>query len=300
MSLHYTGSTVERLAGTLTPTRFLLSTSGQKLHKDHSCSIIIPARNEAGTIRQLVQLVPEMGLGTEVIAVEGGSRDGTWAVLRELASEPGTRSLTVLKQRGQGKAGAVREGIAAAAGELIFILDADATVDPGELPLFYEAICGGQGRFGNGTRMIYPMEPDAMPLLNRWVNRAFAAGFSGWLGQRITDALCGTKVFFKTDYEEMARARSIGAARAAADDPFGDFELLFGAGRLGLKIVEVPVRYRRRRYGRTNIRRWRDGWQLLRIWGRHVASERSRAVFLPERTEETTPCRDATAKKVFT
>ncbi|TAM45210.1 MAG: glycosyltransferase [Acidobacteria bacterium] len=224
-------------------------------------SVVVPARNEAGNIPEILAGVPEMGAGTEIVFVEGNSSDETWdAVEREIAAHP-ERRCVLLRQTGDGKGDAVRLGFAAASGDVLMILDADLTVPPEELPRFYRALVEGKGEFINGVRLVYPMERQAMRLANLLGNKFFSMAFSWLLGQPIKDTLCGTKVLWTRDYETIAANR----AYFGEFDPFGDFDLLFGAARLGLKIAELPVRYRERTYGTTNIRRWRHGVLLLRM-----------------------------------
>jgi hypothetical protein len=141
------------------------------------------------------------------------------------------------------------------------ILDADLTVPPESLPRFYEALASNRGEFVNGVRLVYPMEKQAMRLLNLAGNKFFGLAFSWLLGQSIKDTLCGTKVLWKRDYERIAANR----AYFGDFDPFGDFDLLFGAAKLNLKIVDLPIRYRERTYGTTNIQRFRHGWLLMRM-----------------------------------
>jgi SAM-dependent methyltransferase len=229
--------------------------------KQIRCSVIIPARNEAGNIEAAVLRTPEMGLGTEIIFVEGHSRDDTWEeILRVAAKYPG-RDIKTMKQKSKGKGGAVREAFACATGDLLFILDSDLTMPPEELPKFYEAARNGRADFVNGVRLVYPMEDEAMQFLNMVANKCFGLTFTWLMGQPLKDTLCGTKVLFRNDYEMIAKNR----AYFGDFDPFGDFDLLFGAAKLNLKIVDLPIRYRARTYGTTNISRWSHGWLLLRM-----------------------------------
>jgi len=223
----------------------------------YRCSVVIPARNEAGNILDAVQRTPEMGQGTEIIFIEGHSTDDTWGEIQRVAAKNPLRNIKILKQQSRGKAGAVREAFAAATGDLLFILDADLTVPPEELPKFYEAVRSGK------AELVYPMEEQAMQFLNMVANKAFSLAFSWLLGQKIKDTLCGTKVLFRADYEAIARNR----AYFGEFDPFGDFDLLFGAAKLNLRVVDLPIRYRARTYGETNISRWSNGWLLLRMVG---------------------------------
>ena len=227
-----------------------------------SVSIIVPARNEAGTIDALVRRLPEMGADDELIFVEGHSTDGTWeAIQRAIAARSAGSRMTAVRQPGVGKADAVRHGFELATKDLLMILDADLTVPPEELPLFYRAIASDAAEFINGNRLTHAMDRGAMQSANVVGNKFFARILSYLLGQPIGDPLCGTKVLRRTDYDRLRR-RQMSNGHA---DPFGDFELLFGAAALGLKIAEVPVHYRRRVYGTTKIRRWRHGCELLRM-----------------------------------
>lgn len=224
-------------------------------------SVIVPARNEAGNIPEVLTRVPEMGGGTEIVFVEGHSKDDTLgAIHREIAAHP-ERDCLALQQTGVGKGDAVRLGFTKASGDVLMILDADLTVPPEDLPRFYEALTSGHGEFINGVRLVYPLEGEAMRFFNLIGNKFFGLAFSWLLGQPVKDTLCGTKVLWKSDYELIAANR----AHFGELDPFGDFDLLFGAARLGLKIVDLPIRYRARTYGTTNIQRWRHGVLLLRM-----------------------------------
>ncbi len=229
--------------------------------RQYRCSVIVPARNEAGNIEAAVQRTPNMGAGTEIIFVEGHSTDHTWDEIQRVARAYPQRTIKSLKQQSKGKGGAVREGFAAATGDLLFILDADLTMPPEELPKFYELARSGTAEFVNGVRLVYPMEDQAMQFLNMVANKLFGLAFSWLLGQKIKDTLCGTKVLFRADYERIARNR----AYFGDFDPFGDFDLLFGAAKLNLRLIDLPIRYRARTYGQTNIHRWRHGWLLLRM-----------------------------------
>jgi SAM-dependent methyltransferase len=226
-----------------------------------SVSIIIPARNEAGNIPLLIPRIPDWGGRMELIFVEGHSRDQTAECIRQAIRDYPRISISLFTQTGIGKGDAVRMGCSKASGDLLMILDADMTVSPEDLSRFHRAITDGVGEFINGVRLVYPMEDRAMPLLNLLGNRFFVMVFSWLLGQPVKDTLCGTKVFWKADYDLIAANRS----EFGDFDPFGDFDLLFGAAKLNLKIVDIPIRYRAREHGQTNIQRWRHGWMLIKM-----------------------------------
>lgn len=224
-------------------------------------SVIVAARNEEGNIPAIFERVPQMGGGTELIFVEGNSQDDTWgAIQKVMPLYPGLRP-RAFQQPGKGKGDAVRVGFREAAGDILMILDADMTVPPEDLPRFYDTIASGKGEFVNGVRLVYPMEKKAMRFLNLLGNKFFSLAFSWLMGHPIKDTLCGTKVLWKSDYDRIAGNRSY----FGEFDPFGDFDLLFGAAKLNLKYMEVPIRYRERIYGETNISRFRHGLLLLRM-----------------------------------
>lgn len=244
---------------------YVVATRGPETPKEElTTSVIVPCWNEAGNIEDAYRRLPNLGPKTEMIFVDAGSTDGTVEVIEKVIAE-GSREdikpLLIHQGAPLGKVDAVRKGIFAASCDLIMILDSDLTVTPEDLPKFYLALAEGKGEFINGSRLVYPMEKQAMRMLNLLGNKFFGSLFSWILDQRITDTLCGTKAMFRKDYRLIEVTRE-----ALGDfDPFGDFELLFGAARHGLKIVEIPVRYRARVYGETRIRRWKHGMQCLKM-----------------------------------
>jgi len=227
-----------------------------------SCSVVVPARNEAGNIRAALERIPTLGARTEVIFVEGHSRDDTWDVIqKELAAYRGPHLVRALKQPGKGKWDAVRSGFAVASGDVLVIQDADLTAPPEDLTKFFDALKSGAAEFVNGSRLVYPMEKRAMRFLNLLGNKFFACALSYVLGQSVKDSLCGTKMLLRSDYQRLLKRIEVWGDF----DPFGDFNLLFGSALLNLKIRDLPVRYKDRSYGETNISRFRHGWLLLKM-----------------------------------
>lgn len=227
-----------------------------------SVSVIIPARNEAGNIHSAIKRMPRLGSHTEVIFIEGHSKDNTWEEIQRVASLESVHwDIKALRQTGKGKGNAVREAFEIAQGDILMILDADLTMPPEELTKFYNALASGKAEFCNGVRLVYPMEKEAMRFLNLCANKFFGVFFTWALDQPIKDTLCGTKTLFKEDYLRIKENRSY----FGDFDPFGDFDLLFGADHLLLKIADIPIRYKDRTYGSTNISRWRHGVLLLRM-----------------------------------
>lgn len=230
--------------------------------KNLSVSIVVPARNEAGNIENIVKRIPQMGPDDEIIFVEGHSKDTTWQEIQRVSKKYGnSASILCLQQTGTGKADAVKKGFACAKKDIFMILDADLSVPPEALPAFYKAFCDDKAEFLNGSRLVYPHDGKAMRFCNMVANKFFAEVFSFLLGQRFKDTLCGTKVISRDDYQKIVLNREY----FGEFDPFGDYDLIFGASRLCLKILEIPVRYHERAYGQTNIKRWSHGAILLRM-----------------------------------
>jgi SAM-dependent methyltransferase len=260
------GTFVNRVFAPLAPwlclSIFVVARKGAIPVKDRFVSVVIPARNESGNIENAIKRTPEMGAGTELIFVEGNSADNTWGEIQRLAEKyRARRKIRILQQSGSGKGNAVRDGFAAAKGDILMILDADLTMPPEELPKFYNALVSGRCELANGSRLVYPMEGRAMKFLNLCANKVFSIIFSWLLSQPIKDTLCGTKALSATHYRQIVANRDY----FGDFDPFGDFDLLFGADKLNLKIIDIPIRYRDRTYGETNIQRWKHGWLLLRM-----------------------------------
>ncbi|WP_461210520.1 glycosyltransferase [Desulfocurvus sp. DL9XJH121] len=228
---------------------------------DMSVTVLVPCKNERGNIEPAVLRTPELGSHTEIIFVDGHSGDGTPEEIQRVMKAYPERDIKFMVQDGKGKGDAVRKGFAAASCDVLMILDADLTMPPEDLSKFYRAIASGKGEFINGTRLVYPMEDEARRFLNLLGNKFFSLAFSWLLNQRLRDTLCGAKVLTRENYERLAAGR----AYFGDFDPFGDFDLLFGASKLNLKIVEVPIRYRAREYGETQISRFRHGVLLLRM-----------------------------------
>jgi len=247
----------------LTVSRYVIARpQGEKEEKkDYSVSIIVPARNEKGNIENAVLKTSEFGSHQEFIFMEGNSSDGTYEEMLRVKKQYSAHDIKVYKQSGKGKGNAVREAFEKSTGDILMILDADLTTPPEDMYKFYEAIKRNKGEFINGCRLVYPMEKQAMRFLNRLGNKFFSFFFTHLLDQRIKDTLCGTKVLFKSDYEKIKENRKY----FGDFDPFGDFDLLFGAAKLNLKITEIIIRYRSREYGTTQISRFKHGLLLLKM-----------------------------------
>ena len=226
-----------------------------------SVTVVIPARNERGNVELAVKRIPQFCEDIEIIFVEGHSSDGTFEEIERVKAAYGEKDIKAMRQPGKGKADAVFAAFDVARGDVLMILDADLTMPPEQLPKFWEAIRSGKGEFINGSRLVYPMEEGAMRFLNLIANRLFSYLFSWLLNQRYTDTLCGTKVVRRSDYYRLRD----GKAYFGDFDPFGDFDLIFGASKLNLKTVDLPIRYTARTYGETQISRFRHGIMLVKM-----------------------------------
>mgnify|MGYP000893551622 CR=1 FL=1 len=241
---------------------YLVARSSQITPMDNpSATVVIPCRNEKGNVQPAVDRVPTFCDDIEILFVEGGSSDGTWEEIERVIEARPDLDIKALKQPGKGKGDAVRAGFDAARGDILMIQDADLTAPPEDLPKFYNALVHRRGEFINGTRLVYPMDSEAMRFLNLVANNLFSLTFTWLLNQRFTDTLCGTKVLTAAHYRKIAENR----AYFGEFDPFGDFDLILGAARLNMKVQEIPVRYRAREYGSTQISRFRHGLMLIRM-----------------------------------
>lgn len=225
----------------------------------YSVSIVVPARNEEGNILKIIPSIPKFGKWQEIIFVEGNSNDKTWEKAKN--EERRRKNVKAIKQTSKGKANAVWAGFEKARGDVLVIYDADRTIDAKDLKKFYDVLASGMGEFANGSRLVYPMENQAMQTLNKIGNKIFSILFTWILGQRFKDTLCGTKALFRKDYLYMRRHNQ----NYFGIDPFGDFALIFGAVRNNLKVIEIPIRYKEREYGKTNISRFAHGLLLLKM-----------------------------------
>ena len=249
------------LLNALTLNHFVVARPVFKECQEHTVTVLVPCRNEKGNIESAITRTPAFGIHQEFIFVEGHSKDGTFEEVERIIQKYPEKDIKLFKQQGNGKGDAVRLGFSKAKGDVLMILDADLTTMPEDMPKFYEVIRSGKGEFINGCRLIYPLEDEAMRFLNLVANKFFGLFFTWLMGQRFKDTLCGTKVIFRRHYEDLTANRHY----FGDFDPFGDFDLIFGAVKLNLKVVEVPVRYKSRQYGSTQIQRFRHGLLLFKM-----------------------------------
>ena len=230
--------------------------------EDASVSIIIPCRNEEGNIQDAVERIPQFGGHTEIIFCDDKSTDATADKVREMQQKYPDKDIKLVNGPGICKADNVWTGFDAATCDILMILDADLTVIPEELPYFYEAIVKGRGEFINGSRLVYPMHDEAMRICNILGNKFFSLLFTYILDTPIKDTLCGTKVVRRSDFARIKAIRGCWGVK----DRWGDYELIFGAARNHLKIIDLPVHYMERTYGETKMtNRFKNGWIMLRF-----------------------------------
>jgi len=230
--------------------------------EDVSVSVVVPCRNEAGNIQHAVERIPAMGKHTEILFCDDQSTDGTAREIERMQASRPDKRIRLIQGPGRGKAENVWTGFRAARGDVLMILDADLTVMPEELPMFFRALVSSRGDFINGTRLVYPVQERAMKFANMIGNKLFGLLFSFLLDQRIKDTLCGTKVLWRKDWLRM----ETNLGTWGITDLWGDYELLFGASKLNLEIVEVPVHYQERTHGVTKMTRvLSNGLRMLGI-----------------------------------
>lgn len=220
-------------------------------------TVVIPCYNEEGNIEECIKRVPKLGNKTEILVVDDGSKDQTAAIVNKLKKRFSNLKLLSYKPN-KGKGFAVNAGMKKSSGEILVILDADMTVPPEELPKFISPLISGKAGFTNGTRFKKAMEKGAMKKFNFAGNKLMGKLFSLAINQQITDSLCGTKALFKKDFLKMGGIDP--------NDPWSDFSLIFGAAKLGLKIKEIPVTYKKRLAGKSKMKLLQHGSKLLGVW----------------------------------
>ena len=227
-----------------------------------SVSVIIPCKDEKGNVEDAVQRIPQLGRQTEIIFCDDQSTDGTAEEVIRVRSLFPEKNIRLEKRPGICKSKNVWTGFNAAIGDILMILDADLTTMPEQLVYFLEVIASGQAEFVNGSRLVYPVPKGAMNTANMLGNKFFSIAFTYLLGQRVKDTLCGTKVLWRSDWE---RIRPM-LGSWATEDRWGDYELLFGAAKLNLKILDLPVHYQERIYGSTKMTKvFRNGLVMLKM-----------------------------------
>ncbi len=223
-------------------------------------SVIIPAKNEEGNIERIAKSMPNLNFPVEIIFVEGHSNDATLKRIQEVC-QGGISGMAYkyIIQSGKGKGNAVREAVDIALGKFVIILDADLTVCPSVISDFYIAIQRSETDLIIGNRFFFPMEQGAMGCFNKIGNHFFSYLLTKITGQKINDSLCGVKAFTLENWRKIQRFRE----DKNFQDPFGDFDLILGASYFNMRINDIPVHYKARKYGKSNISVFRDGLKLM-------------------------------------
>jgi SAM-dependent methyltransferase len=232
------------------------------LPEELAVSVVIPCKNEKGNVEDAVRRIPPLAGRTELIFCDDQSTDGTAEEVLRVQSRYPEKNIRLEHGPGVCKSRNVWTGFDAATGDILMILDADLTTIPEELPYFVDVIVSGQAEFVNGSRLVYPVPKGAMNGANMLGNKFFSVAFTYLLGQRVKDTLCGTKVLWRSDWERIKPM----LGRWGTEDRWGDYELLFGAAKLNLKILDLPVHYQERIYGSTKMTKvFRHGLVMLKM-----------------------------------
>lgn len=217
---------------------------------------IVPARNEAGHLGQIIKGIRSIQEITQIVIVEGGSNDGTFEIGKKLA-EANPETIFCIKQSGKGKFNAVIEGAALLESDFTIVWDADGTV-PVESTQQLIDLSLKTGSFLIGDRLRGQIEPGAMQKANKIGNWFFGIAWAPLLRIKPTDIFCGTKIgpsrIFLNTPEYFKK-----------HDPYGDIALLLTARLMRVKIESVSVTYTARVYGESKMRRWRMGLRFLKL-----------------------------------
>lgn len=232
-----------------------------QLKSSSSLSICLTVKDEEHNIEPIVSSLPVLCENQEILFVEGNSTDNTAKEIERMKMLFPHKNIRLIKQPGKGQGDAIHTGFKEAKGEIIILYEGDGTSEPYDIQYFYEAIEAGRFEFIEGSRFVYPLSHKCMPLANKIGNVVFAKWFSFFLNQRTTDVLSGIKAIRKKDYEKIYNTWGF----LGIPDPFGDFELLFGSARYGLKIGEIPIRYKPRVFGESKTSVFKHGWYLLKM-----------------------------------
>ena len=212
----------------------------------------MPCLDEEATLGRCIAKAREglrrLGVSGEIVVADNGSTDGSVAV----ALEQGARVVRV-RQRGYGNA--YRAGIAAARGRVIVIGDSDDTYDFTRIDELVRPLGEGADLI-LGSRLRGTIEPGAMPWLHRYVgNPVLSAVLNLFYGTGVSDTHSGLRAFRRETYDRLGLTTT-GMEFAS--------EMIIAAGKLGLKIAEVPIAYHPRA-GESKLRSFRDGWRHLRL-----------------------------------
>ena len=218
-------------------------------NKDLRVSFIIPCKNEENNIKTFENEIKNSNQSNEYLFGDDNSMDKTIDEIDKLSKKLNNNK--ILKYNGPGvcKSENVYKGIELSSGDIIVVYDADLTVDFKDVEFSIDILKNTNADFINCTRMIYPQKDGAMKFSNFIGNSIFANLFSLLFRKKITDTLCGTKIFFKKDWVKIKK----NITGLGVKDLWGDFDLLIGAYKNNLKITEVPVTYHERKEDNTKM-----------------------------------------------
>lgn len=228
----------------------------QPLPTDFLLSIVMPVYNEQATLRAIVAAVRAVPIRKELILVDDGSKDGSRAILAELAALPDVRVIEHDQNRGKGAA--LRTGFAAARGELVLVQDADLEYDPGDYPTLLAPILRGEADVVYGSRyLVDPRDPgrERDSFVHYFGNRVLTFCSNLFTGLNLTDMETCYKCFRREVLQDL-----VIESRRFTVEP----EFTAKVARLPVRIHEVPIRYRGRKFSEGKKIGWRDG--VAAIW----------------------------------
>ena len=227
-------------------------------------SVVIPTLNEAQNLAFVLPRIPHWV--HEVVLVDGHSTDDTLQVARELYP-----SIRIITQQGNGKGAALRSGFEAATGEILAMLDADGSTDPGELGSFVDVLVNGAD-FAKGSRFLKGGGTEDMPRHRQCGNWCFVLAVRLLFGGTYTDLCYGYNAFW---------ARVVPLLHLDCDGFEIETVMNVRALRAGLSVVEVPSFEHRRVYGIGRLRTIPDGWRVLKTILHEAFTRPSVAVLEP-------------------
>jgi glycosyltransferase involved in cell wall biosynthesis len=217
--------------------------------------VILPTYNEAANLPHVLSLLP---VDVELIVVDGHSTDGTVAVARALRPDS-----TIVRQNRRGRGNAIACGFAAATGDILVTIDADGSADPGEIPLFVDALVAGAD-VAHGTRFRAGGSSDGTP--RTWGDRLLSRSAAAVFGTVRSDLCYGYTAIWARCLPALDLAEPGAAPGTGSVGDGFDFAAVLDARatKAHLDVVEVPSVQQPRRWGDSNRRAWRDGAKVLR------------------------------------
>jgi glycosyltransferase involved in cell wall biosynthesis len=235
----------------------LVRNYGQDRQSIH-VSVVIPTLNEAQNLRYVLPFIPPMV--SEVILVDGNSTDDTVTVAKQLLPE-----VRIVKQTGRGKGNALQAGFAASRGDIIVMLDADGSTDPGEIPGFVQPLLDGYD-CAKGSRFMERARSHDITFVRRLGNYLLCQLVNTLFHTRCSDLCYGYIAFWK---------HCLNHVNINCDGFEVETQIYLRMHNAQLKIAEVPSIENLRIYGQSNLHTFRDGWRVLRTIMKEWVSDRS-------------------------